>query len=103
MNSIVKILVIAFALLAIPSFASPGPNDAVHVLSTKRYIFYFKVEKDLIGGSVEVIDRSQEVVATAKIERAKNIVDFFYLPAGKYSIKIRKGAAEFIFPYVNVQ
>ena len=103
MRNIVKTLVIVFVLFAVPSFATPGQSDAVHVLSTKRYIFYFKVEKELIGGSVQVFDKGEKMVATAKIEHAKNIVDFFYLPAGIYNVKIKKGAEEFVFPYVNGQ
>ena len=105
MKNIVKVLVIAFAfaLLAVPSFATPKPANHVHVLSTKRYIFYFKVEKELIGGFVEVLDGSQQVVAAARIGSARNVVDFFYLPAGIYTIKIKQGDEEFIFPYVNVQ
>jgi hypothetical protein len=103
MNSIVKTLVIAFALLAVPSFATPRPANPVRILSTKRYIFYFKVEKELIGGSIEVVDSCQQVVATARIERVKNVVDFFYLPAGVYNVKIKQGDEEFIFPYVNTQ
>jgi hypothetical protein len=102
MKTIVSLIVI-IVLFATPTFASGTPADAVKVLSTKRYIFYFKADKRLIGGTVEIFDKNQHLVGTEKIIQAKTIVDFFNLSAGNYTIKIKKGIEEFVYPYVNQQ
>jgi len=96
MKTIISFVIILVLFVA-PAFASGTPSDtnAVKVISTKRYIFYFKADKRLIGGTVEV--------GTENILQAKTIVDFFELSAGKYIIKIKKGAEEFVYPYVNQQ
>jgi len=104
MKTIISFVIILVLFVA-PAFASGTPSDtnAVKVISTKRYIFYFKADKRLIGGTVEVFDMNQNLVGTENILQAKTIVDFFELSAGKYIIKIKKGAEEFVYPYVNQQ
>jgi hypothetical protein len=88
---------------AAPAFAAPAKGESVHILSTKRYIFYFKVEKNLIGATVEVVNSENKVVATEKVESTKKIIDFFYLAAGTYTVKIKKDAEVFSYTYENVQ
>jgi hypothetical protein len=102
MKTITKSLIIAIVLLAAPSFAAISSRvDSVHVLSVKRYIFHFKVDKSLIGAKVEVFNHKNDMVLTETVAHAKTIVDFFELPAGNYTIKITKGTTEYTYEYIN--
>jgi hypothetical protein len=104
MKTTIKTLVVILVLFAAPSFAAaPKPIELVHVLSTKRYIFHFKVDKALIGGTVSVFDGNQKLIMDAPISQNKNIIDFFQLSAGYYTIKIVKGDKQIVFEYVNFE
>lgn len=101
MKSIFTFAIAALSLISVPSVAAHTKSESVQVLSTKRYVFYFKVDKKLVGGTAEVLNADQQVVATMTLEHPKNIVDFFYLAPGTYTIKIKKGTEEFSFIYEN--
>ena len=98
---LVKSLIIVFVLFSSAAFAGHKKATPVHVLSTRSYIFYFKVQKEWVGGTVEVIDEAQNTVASERVDRMKHIVDFFFLPPGNYTVKIKKGTEEFEFCYAN--
>lgn len=98
MKALVKTMMVAAVLAASTAYAAP---DSVRVLTNKRYIVYFKVDKRLIGGKVEILDKDSVVVEKDDILTAKTIVDFFYLKPGKYTIRISKGTEEFTIPYDN--
>lgn len=46
-------------------------------LSTKQYIFYFKVEKELIGVSIEVVDDCLLVVAPQILKASRTLLPSF--------------------------
>src|SRR5277367_4129569 len=99
MKSMVKTLVVICALFATPSFASdPEPKELVRVLSTKRYVFHFKIVNELIGGTVSVFDGDYKLIMSESLTHNKNIIDFFELPPGYYMIRIKKDDKE-----VNIQ
>jgi hypothetical protein len=81
------------------ALGDPGP---VKVLSTKRDIFYFKVDKALLGSTLEVFDKNGTKVIEQKIARRKVIVDFYYDQPGKYSIRISNGTQEQLFTYEKI-
>ena len=90
--------VIKLTTILILFFCSPvlsndkKPDESlVSVLSIKREIFYFKVTKALLGGTVEVYDTHGAIVLTEKVIKRKMIVDFFHREPGTYTIKIVKG------------
>jgi hypothetical protein len=106
MKTTIKALVIIFALsaCAAPSFSyCPKPNQAlsVRVISTKRHIFHFKVDKELIGGTVDILFNNETLIETDRIVQSRTIVDFFSLQAGNYIVRIKKGEKEFTFQYEN--
>jgi len=103
MKKIITTLVIAFAFFATPSLAAPAPNESIHVLSIKRYVFQFKVDKELIGATVEIFDECDTLIRTETVSHVRNIVDFFELSAGTYVIKIKKGSEEYVFEYLNIE
>jgi hypothetical protein len=68
------------------------PNESlISVISVDREIFYFRVAKQLLGGTVDVYDQQGLVVHSEKVIKKKMIVDFFHREAGTYTIKITKG------------
>jgi hypothetical protein len=103
MKTITAAAILFLSFASVSSFATAEKAESVQVLSTKRYIFYFKVDKSLVGGVAEIYTADNVQVGTEKIEHVKNIVDFFYLAPGTYTVKIRKDDKEFSFTYVNVE
>src|SRR6187401_2336457 len=82
------------------ALGDPGP---VKVLSTKRDIFYFKIEKELIGSTLEVFDKHGTKVIEQRIDKRKVLVDFYYDQPGTYSIRISNGTQEQLFSYEKVE
>jgi hypothetical protein len=95
-------LFMILALFATLTFGGEKENSGlVRVISSKHYLFYFEVNKKLIGGTIDVVSEDQEVIGTQTIVHAKTVVDFFNLRSGKYTIVISKGDKRFEFPYTN--
>ena len=86
-------------LIAACTMGASGDPGPVKVISTKREIFYFKVDKDFVGALVEVFDKQGNKVIEQHIEKRKVIVDFFYDQPGVYTIRVSNGNDEQIFTY----
>ncbi len=99
MKKLVLILIVATSYTT-SSFATP--DQCIKILSTKRNIMYFKASKEMIGATVEIENFNHQIIETSTVEKSKTIVDFFFLPAGTYTVKIKKGDKEFDFEYSNV-
>jgi len=91
----------ALLLIAACTMGASGDPGPVKVISTKREIFYFKVDKGFVGALVEVFDKHGNKVIEQHIEKRKVIVDFFYDQPGKYTIRVSNGTDEQIFVYVK--
>jgi hypothetical protein len=91
--------VLLVACSAMGALGDPGP---VKVLSTKRDIFYFKVDKEMVGAMLEVFDKHGTKVIEQRIDKRKVLVDFYYDQPGKYSIRISRGEVERLFEYEKV-
>jgi hypothetical protein len=100
MNKSLIGLAIALTGLGISAVAAK-PGKPIHVLSTKRYLFHFRLDKNLVGAKVEVWDECNTPVCSEMAAHTRNIIDFFELPAGRYTIRITKEKQEFFFAYVN--
>ena len=68
--------------------ASKAPQ--IHILADKMSVFYFRVDKALLGAVLEVTDSNGTVLISQTITNRKVLVDFFYESAGNYTIKITK-------------
>jgi hypothetical protein len=98
----INLTILFLSLVLSAAFAENGEKkEQVKVLSTKREIFYFKVEKKLIGATVEILDENQQVVKTEQIVNKKTIIDFFFLEDGNYTVSIKKDCEQFNFKYTN--
>jgi len=91
--------VILIVCSAMGALGDPGP---VKVLSTKRDIFYFKVDKEYVGALLEVFDKNGNKVIEQRIDKRKVIVDFYYDQPGRYDIRISHGSIERLYVYEKV-
>lgn len=75
-----------------PLFAEVGPDQEgqVKVLSTKSDIFYFKVSDQLLGGEIEIKAGDGELLGSQVIEQKRNLIDFYSLEPGTYTVIISK-------------
>lgn len=77
-------------------------RNPVAILAINSSILYFKIDKDLMGAMLEIEDEAGNALITQKITHKKVIVDFFYMKAGKYRVKIKYSDMEEVFTYENV-
>lgn len=83
-----------FFVLGVSAIAEAKPKLGSHhvsVLSIKREIFYFKVDSEFIGATIEVYDSTGILQQTANVTRRRTIVDFFYMNPGIYTVRFAKG------------
>jgi hypothetical protein len=63
----------------------------VSVLSTKHDVFYFKVDPAFMGATVQVLDSTGTVFFNMELHSKRNLIDFFYLESGLYTIRFEQG------------
>jgi len=88
-----------FILMATFTFAKD--ISPVHVISTKRDIFYFKTEKEFMDATIEVYNEKGTLVMTDTVKYSKTIIDFYNENPGVFIIKIKKGEVETQFEYLK--
>jgi hypothetical protein len=93
-----NIFLIIIILTTTSAFAAQS-DPQVKILSTTSDIFYFKVDKDLIGGEVEIIARDGEMLGSQTISKKRTLIDFYSLEPGSYTIIITKGDLHKEFHY----
>jgi hypothetical protein len=91
--------VIALTLIAGSSHAKS--HHPVSVLAVRNDLFYFKVDRAMIGATVEVYSPEGELVFTWPIKRHKMLIDFIDKNEGDYTIRIRSKCSEFEFQYTK--
>jgi len=96
-----KILLILIIVQAATGSYAKCKNAPVSILSTKRDVFYFKVDKILLGATIEVYSSKGELIFTSKITHRKAIVDFYLEDSDTYSIKLKKDDQVQEFTYVK--
>jgi hypothetical protein len=77
-------------------------RNPVSILAINSSIIYLKIDKNMIGASLEVEDENGNNLVIEKIMHRKVIVDFYFKKPGKYRIKIKMGDIEQVFTYENV-
>jgi len=78
-----------------------GRDRSVLVLSTKRHIFYFKINRQYRGGSVKVYNERNEMVAEEMLVHHKMLIDFHEVMPGKYIIRVENGTLQHEFTYIK--
>src|SRR5574339_678540 len=95
----------AVLLVVCSAMGALGDPGLVKVVSTKKDIVYFKVDKYFLNAEgptgilLEVFDRYGNKIIEQRLEKRKVVVDFYYDQPGTYQIRISKGPAEQIFYY----
>ncbi|MBL7871241.1 MAG: hypothetical protein JNM78_06505 [Cyclobacteriaceae bacterium] len=97
-NSVVLFLI---SVMMVTMAFTKEELPSIKVLSTKRHILYFKSSREMIGATIEVQNERHQLVATEQVEETKTIIDFFYLPPGAYTVKVKKGEVEVDIEYIN--
>ncbi len=96
-----KLTLITIMIAASMGLYAKSKNASVSVLSTKRDLFYFKVDKVLLGATLEVYSSTGVMIFTAKVTHRKAILDFYQQGSGTYSIKLKKDSKVEEFTYVK--
>lgn len=89
----------ALLLIAASTMGAIGDPGPVKVISTKKEIFYFKVDKEFAGALLEVFDAVGNKVIEQRVDKRRVIVDFYYDQPGRYIIKLSNGNLEEVFVY----
>ena len=69
-------------------------KDPIHVLSTRMDVLYFKVDKEFIGGEIEIYSQDGVKLLSQKVVRRKVLIDFYYENPGKYIVHFSKGGIQ---------
>jgi len=96
-----KKIIFALALMMsfYSSFGVPLKDTPVVILGRSHDIFYFKIGKAMVGGTVEVYSPEGNVIGTQNLDNRKLIIDFFDMAPGYYTIKVKKEGTEETFTY----
>ena len=88
------------ALLVLTNLSSwAAPTNGINVITASRDIFYGKVVPEWFGGHVQVLDSTHESITEQTLGSKKFLIDFFYIPAGTYTIVFTKGDLTETFTY----
>ena len=88
------------AILFLTSLSSwARPINGISVITARYEIFYGKVVPDWFGGHVQVLDCTHETITEQTLGANKFLIDFFYIPAGTYTIVFTKGDLREEFTY----
>jgi hypothetical protein len=75
----------------VPPQTPPQKDKSVVVITTRMDIFYFKVNKEMMGGLIEIFDDKDEIMASQSITQKKMLLDFIDAKPGTYNIRISNG------------
>jgi hypothetical protein len=100
-----KIFIAPILLLSIATITQARPKlprRDLKVISNKNSIVYFKVDKSFIGGQVEVYDASKACLEADSLPHTHTMIHFDEMPAGSYTVKVKKGSKSTEFNYENI-
>lgn len=60
-------------------------------MSTRMDVFYFKLDKKLLGAELEIYSQDGIKIISQKLTRRKVLIDFYFENPGNYIIQIKKG------------
>ncbi|MFZ6001061.1 MAG: hypothetical protein ACOYW3_11175 [Bacteroidota bacterium] len=93
---------ILFVLFLVAGAAQAKPKQpGVLVISRNYDIFYFRVNRKQLGGDIRVYNADNKLIAQKRLERKKNIIDFYQAAPGKYTIRIVSKAGQRDFHYAK--
>jgi hypothetical protein len=93
MKKLSKILLVGVVALTmvLPLSASARRKAVDPVAGKYKNLFVFKTDRKLVGGKVEVISASGDIVTTQTMQKRKLFIDFSDVKEGIYVIRVSKG------------
>ena len=84
------------------SYADTKPKkEAVVVVSDSYDMFTFKADKKFLGATIEVYNSNNTLTGKEFVFHRKMVIDFYYLPADTYRIKIKKDNELLEFQFIK--
>jgi hypothetical protein len=93
-NEFMRKIILLTCMLSISLIALAdkiGAKSLVHVMSNRMDVFYFKVDKELLGAELEIYSQNGIKLFTQKISHRKVLIDFYFENPGNFIIMVRKG------------
>ena len=100
-----KIFIAPVLLLSMAAVTQARPKPQrkdLTVISNKKRVVYFKVDKSFIGGQVEIYDESKACLEADSLPHTHTMVHFDEMPAGHYTVKVKNGKKAAEFTYDNM-
>ncbi len=90
--SLMKVLTIILITLSTTGVLRAGEEPtAQFVKSDLKNLFTIKVDKKLVGATIELVYSNGDLVAKELLQKKKMIIDFCDVKTGEYSVVIKKG------------
>jgi hypothetical protein len=102
MKKILFLICVLLLVLAKASYSKEKPLKEVKVISAKKQILYFKVDKSFVGGWVEVYDETKGCIEADSLSHTHTMIYFDEMPKGVYVIRVKKGDQITEFKYNNI-
>ncbi len=90
---------IVMLLIASVSFAKPKPRNDFKILSVKKNVLYFKVDRAFVGGVVEIYDANKKFMEADSLPHTHTMIYFDEMPSGHYVVTVKKGRKHTEFKY----
>jgi hypothetical protein len=91
MKKISKILLIGAAVMALIVPLSAFAKRTEPITGRDKKLFVVRTERKLVGGKVEILSASGELVASQTLQKRKMFIDFSDVKQGLYTIRVSKG------------
>jgi len=85
-----KIFFLAFALVVAIQVAA-NATEAIRGVSEKPVWFMLKMNKQFVGGEVQVYSGGSALILSQKMKKRKVSIDFSQVMAGEYIVRVLKG------------
>ncbi|HNP17527.1 MAG TPA: hypothetical protein PKL31_03745 [Fulvivirga sp.] len=87
-----KVLAIILITLSTTGVLRAGEEPtAQFVKSDLKNLFTIKVDRKLVGATIELVYSNGDIVAKEVLQKKKMIIDFCDVKTGEYSVIIKKG------------
>jgi hypothetical protein len=97
------IITVLLLLVGAASYSRSDPHTKMVILSNKNHVLYFKVDKSLVGGIVEIYNENNVLLESDELPHTHTIIYFDEMPRGCYIVKVKKGDMLLEFSYENFQ
>jgi hypothetical protein len=101
-KKIMFLIGVLILVLITASYGKPRPFRDFKIVSVKKHVLYFKVDKSFVGGWVEIYDETKSCLEADSLPHTHTMIYFDEVPAGHYTVKVKKGDKSTEFNYDNI-